>query len=248
MAIVTSRDELKDYCLRRLGAPVIQINVDDDQLEDRIDDSLEKFHQYHYEAQELYYWKHTITQEDMDNRYLIVHPDIIGITRIFPLSDTLTKSNMFDLRYQMRLHELYDFTSTSYVNFSITMTHLRDLELMFTGEIPIRYQRYTKRLYIDTIWGSQYLDIGTTVVAEGYQKIDPEIYEDVWNDLFIKNYTTALFKKQWGENLSKFKNVPLPGGIVLNGGELKQEAIEEIAQLEKQLDAEFTIPPMFMMG
>lgn len=245
---ITSRDELKDYCLRKLGAPVIQINIDDDQLEDSIDDALQKYQDYHYDAQETHYWNHEITQEDINNRYLKVHPDIIGITRIFPLSDTLTKSNMFDLRYQLRLHELYDFTSTSYTNFSITMQHLRSLEMMFTGEIPIRFQRHTNRLYIDAHWGDSGVGLGTHVIAEGYKIIDPETYNDVYNDMWLKKYTTCLIKLQWSNNLKKFSNIPLPGGIVLNGKEMYEEAIQEKDQLESQLDRDFTIPPAFMMG
>lgn len=248
MANPTSRDELKDFCLRRLGAPVITINVDDTQLDDRIDEALQLWADYHFDGSQQTYIKRAITVEDAANRYFTIPEDILGITRIFPISDTLTKSNMFDLRYQLRLYELYDFTSTSYANFSITMQHLRSLELMFTGEIPIRFERHTRKLYIDMAWGSQQIPIGTIIIVECTQLVDPELYESVWNDRFIKNYTTALFKRQWGENIKKFGNVPLPGGIVLNGDKLYQEAIDDISRLEMQLDKEFTIPPAFIMG
>ena len=120
---ITSRQQFTDYCLRRLGAPVITINVDDEQLEDRIDDALQYYQDYHFDATESFYWQHVITQQDIDQKYFKIDPGILGIVRIFPLNDTITKANMFDLRYQLRLHELYDFTSTSYTNFSITMQH-----------------------------------------------------------------------------------------------------------------------------
>jgi hypothetical protein len=248
MATVTSRDELKDYCLRRLGAPVITINVDEDQLEDRIDDALQYYQDYHYDATELFYWQHVITQEDVDQKYFKIDAGILGITRIFPLNDTITKNNMFDLRYQLRLHELYDFTSTSYSNFNITMTHLRNLELMFTGEIPIRFQRHTHKLYPDWAWGSIQAPVGMTVVAEGYKVIDPETYENVYNDRWLKQYTTSLFKRQWGENMKKFGGIQLPGGLTLNGKETFDEADAEIQKLEAEMQDRYELPVQFMMG
>lgn len=248
MAEIITRDDLKDYCLRRLGAPVIQINVDDEQLEDRIDDALQYYQDYHYDATELFYWKHDISQQDIDQKYFELDPGILGITRIFPLNDTITKSNMFDLRYQLRLHELYDFTSTSYTNFSITMQHLRNLEMMFTGEVPIRFQRHTHRLYPDWAWGSLQAPIGMTVIAEGYKVIDPNTFNSVYNDRWLKQYVTALFKRQWGENMKKFGNVQLPGGIVLNGQTTFDEAESEIERLESEMQDKYEIPAMFQVG
>jgi hypothetical protein len=248
MAEVTSRDELKDYCLRRLGAPVITINVDDDQLEDRLDDALQYYQDYHFDASLLTYWKHDITQEDITNRYFKIDSSIFGITRIFPLNDTITKSNMFDLRYQLRLHELYDFTSTSYTNFNITMQHLRNLELMFTGEIPIRFQRHMHRLFVDWSWGSKQAYEGMTVVAEGYQIIDPELFSSVYNDRWLKEYATALFKRQWAEHMRKFGNIQLPGGLTLNGDRMYDEAVQEIKTLENETMDKYSLPADFMMG
>jgi len=248
MAEITSRDELKDYCLRRLGAPVIKINVDDDQLEDRIDDALQFYQDYHFDATELFYWQHKITQQDVNQRYFDIDKGILGITRIFPLNDTITKNNMFDLRYQLRLHELYDFTSTSYTNFNITMQHLRNLELMFTGEIPIRFQRHTHRLYPDWAWGEAQAPVGATVVAEGYKVIDPDTNESVYNDRWLKKYTTALFKLQWGENMKKFGGIQLPGGLTLNGKETFDEADAEIKQLEDEMQDRYELPVQFMIG
>lgn len=248
MAEVTSRDELIDYCLRRLGAPVIEINIDQDQIEDRIDDALQYYQDYHFDASMLTYWKHEITEQDIQQKYFNIDKSIFGITRIFPLNDTITKSNMFDLRYQLRLHELYDFTSTSYTNFNITMQHLRNLELMFTGEIPIRFQRHMHRLYVDWAWGSRQAPATMTVVAEGYQAIDPETFSSVYNDMWLKKYATALLRKQWGENMRKFQNFQLPGGITLNGESIYQEAVQEISILENEVMDKYSLPADFMMG
>lgn len=248
MAQVTTRDELKDYALRRLGAPVIKINVDDEQLEDRIDDALQFYQDYHFDATESFYWKHVITQEDINQKYFTIDPGILGITRIFALNETITKNNMFDLRYQLRLHELYDFTSTSYTNFSITMQHLQNLSEMFTGEVPIRFQRHTRRLYVDWGWGSQQIPIGSLVVAEGYKAIDPETFESVYNDRWLKEYVTSLFKRQWGDNMKKFGGIQLPGGLTLNGKETFDEAMQEIQRLETEMQDRYELPVQFLVG
>ena len=151
---ITTRQELKDYCLRRLGYPVIEINVDDDQVEDRIDDALQYWQDYHFDGLQKFYYIHQITQTDINNKYLDLsnitdgsntNTNIVGVTRIFPIQDSSATINMFDLRYQLRLNELYDFTSASYINYTMTQQHLRMLEQLFTGEIPIRFQRHMKR-------------------------------------------------------------------------------------------------------
>ena len=250
MAEITSRQEFKDYCLRRLGFPVIDINIDDDQTEDRIDDAIQYFIDRHTDGtQKLYYIK-PITQEDVDNKYINMNPsvvvdsannqlDIVGVTRIFPIQDSQATINMFDLRYQLRLNELYDFTSASYINYTLTMQHLRSLELLFTGEVPIRYNRHMRRLFIDWAWGASEAPVGQVVIVECYAALDPEVYTNMWNDRWLKRYTTALIKRNWGENLKKFKGLKLPGDVQLNADEIYQDALVEIKQLEDQMESEF---------
>ena len=159
---ITTRAAFKDYCLRRLGFPVIEINVDDDQVEDRIDDALQYWQDYHFDGLQKVYYIKKLDQTDIDNKYLDLSSaldssnnslQIAGVTRIFPIQDSLATINMFDLRYQLRLNELYDFTSASYINYTMTLQHLRMLEQLFTGEVPIRFQRHMQRLYIDWNWG-----------------------------------------------------------------------------------------------
>ncbi len=248
MAQIRSRQELKDYCLRRLGYPVIEINVSEDQIEDRIADAFQYYTDYHYDAVETMYWKHEVTQQDIENKYLTVDDGIIGITRLFPLSSTWTKSYMWDIRYQLRLHELWDFTSVNMLNYTMTMQHLRSLELLFSGEIPIRYQRHTDRVYLDLSWGSSELPEGTVIVLEGYKMIDPEVYTKVYDDRWIKRYATAQIKRQWGENLRKFKGITLPGGVQLNGESIYEDARTEIIQLETEMQNSYELPPQFMIG
>jgi len=250
MATITSRSQFKDYCLRRLGFPVIDINVDDDQVEDRIDDAIQFFIDRHNDGtQKVFYIKY-LTQEDINNRYINLDPsvvkdssnnslDIVGVTRIFPIQDSQATINMFDLRYQLRLNELYDFTSASYINYTLTMQHLRSLELMFTGEVPIRYNRHMRRLLIDWNWGQSEAPVGTVAVIECYATLNPEIYVDMWNDRWLKQYATALIKRMWGSNLQKFKGLQLPGGVTMNADEIYDDALEEIKQLEDQMESEF---------
>lgn len=248
MAAITSRADFKSYCLKKLGFPVIDINVDDDQVEDRIDDALQFWQDYHFDGLQKVYYIKKITQTDIDNKYLDLTEakdtsnnalEIVGVTRIFPIQDSQTSISMFDLRYQLRLNELYDFTSASYINYTLTQQHLRSLELMFTGEVPIRFQRHMQRLYIDWAWGASEAPVGTTVIAESYAVIDPDTYGMVWNDRWLKEYATELIKKQWGSNLKKFEGIQLPGGVVLNGDKIYQDAELEIRRLETDMEKNY---------
>jgi hypothetical protein len=257
MATTTTRTAFKDYCLRRLGFPVIEINIDDDQVEDRIDDALLYYQDYHFDGLQKVYYIKSIDQTDITNKYLDISQakdssnnalEITGITRIFPVTDSQSSVNMFDLRYQLRLNELYDFTSASYINYTMTQQHLRSLELMFSGEVPIRFVRNMQRLYIDWAWGASEAPVGTHVIAECYAIVDPTIYGRVWNDRWLKEYATELIRKQWGSNLSKFKGIQLPGGVTLNGGEIIQQAEAEIRRLEEDMITNYGGPLEWLMN
>jgi hypothetical protein len=257
MAIIKSRSKFKDYCLRNLGFPVIEINVDDDQVEDRIDDALQYWQDYHFDGLQKIYYIKKIDQTDINNRYLDLTQakdaanntlQIAGITRIFPVTDSQSTVNMFDLRYQLRLNELYDFTSASYINYTLTQQHLRSLELMFSGEVPIRFQRHMQRLYIDWAWGYSEAPVGTTVIAECYAIIDPDVYTNAWNDRWLKEYATALIKRAWGNNLKKFSGIQLPGGVALNGDKIYSEADSEILRLQQEIGSNYGAPLEFFMN
>jgi hypothetical protein len=255
MAIITTRENFKAYCLRRLGAPVIEINIDDAQVEDRIDDAIQYWQDYHFDGLQKFYYIKGITQTEINQKYINLTDvrdssnnslEIIGITRVFPITDSQVTVNMFDLRYQLRLHELYDFTSASYVNYTMTQQHIRSLELMFSGEVPIRFQRHMQRLFID--WGWSYPNTtNTVVIAECYGSINPDVYTRVWNDRWMKEYTTALIKRTWGNNLKKFSGLMLPGGVTMNGDKIYEEAVAEIEKLEGEMQTEYGAPlEMFM--
>ncbi len=247
MAIPSSRDQFKDWCLRQLGFPVIEINVDDDQVEDRIDEAFQYFQQFHFDGVERWYISQEITQSDKDNKYIPIPDTIIGINRIFPIGSTNASVNMFDLRYQLRLHELYDFTSTSYVNYALTMQHIRTLDMLFSGETPIRFNRHTNKLYIDQDWMND-VDVGEFVVIEGFIIVDPTTYTKVYNDMMLKRLATAYIKRQWGNNMKKFGGMQLPGGITMNGQQIYEEAVQEIKDLEDQIRNTYEEPPQFLIG
>jgi len=256
MTTITSRSEFKGYCLRRLGFPVIEINVDDDQIEDRIDDALQYWQDYHFDGLQKVYYIKKILQTDINQKYIDLSNakdasnnalEIVGVTRIFPLTDSQASVNMFDLRYQLRLNELYDFTSASYINYTLTQQHLRSLEIMFTGEVPIRYQRHMQKLYIDWSWGYD-IFVDDVVIAECYAVINPDVYTKVWNDRWLKEYATALIKRTWGNNMKKFSGLQLPGGVTLNGDKVYEEATEEIERLEKEMENNYGSPLEFFMN
>jgi hypothetical protein len=173
MAAPVTRTEFKDYCLRRLGFPVIQINVDDDQVDDRIDDALQFFHDYHFDGVEKIYMKHRITQDDIDRKFIYCPDPVIFVTKIFPFDDSNSSINMFDLRYQLRLHDLYDFTSVSYVSYEITMQHITTLNMLFSGYPQHRFNRHQNKIFLDIDW-SRDATLGEYVVIECYRKLEPD--------------------------------------------------------------------------
>jgi sporulation protein YlmC with PRC-barrel domain len=173
MAKPTTRAQFKDYCLRKLGHPVIQINLDDDQIEDRIDDALSFFHDYHFDGCEKIYMKHQFTQADIDRRWIYCPDPVLFVTGVLPFDDSNSSINMFDLRYQLRLHDLYDFTSVSYVSYEITMQHIRTLNLLFSGTPQFRFNRHHNKVHLDINWDSD-AQVGKYVIIECYRKMNPD--------------------------------------------------------------------------
>ena len=172
MAQPTTRQQFIDYCKRRLGFPVIDINVDDDQISDRVDDALQFFEDYHFDGVEKMYMKHLITQADIDRRWIYCPDAVTYVVGMFPFDDSNSSINMFDLRYQLRLHDLYDFTSVSYVSYEITMQHIRTLNLLFSGTPQIRFNRKQNKIFLDIDW-SRDVSVGDYVVIDCYRAIRP---------------------------------------------------------------------------
>lgn len=248
MAKPSTRLTLKQYCLRQLGYPVIEINVDEDQLEDRIDEALQFYQEYHYDGVEKLYLKHQITADDVTNEYVPIDDSIIGVEKVLPFNTTGSRVNMFDVRYQMHLNDLYDLSKASLVNYSLAMRHVALIEDLFSQAPQFRYNRHTDRLYLDIDWTGKEIEVGDYILVEAYKILDPDTYTNVYNDMFLKRYTTALFKRQWGANLIKFDGMQLPGGITLNGRQLFDDATREIEQIEQEVQLRFELPVDFMVG
>ena len=268
MATPSTRETLKQYCLRNLGKPVIDINVDDDQVEDRIDEALQYFAQYHVDGVERMYLKYLVTADDITrmttdasesvtensitttykraDNYLVVPSSVISVINVFPLSDR-ANLNMFDVRYQLRLNDLYDFSSTSIVHYEMTMRHLDFLDHILVGEKPMRFNQLSNRLYIDMDWGTD-ITAGEYLIFEVYRKVDPDTYTDLYDDIYLKRYLTALIKRQWGQNLSKFSGTAMLGGVTLNGPELFSSAIDEQQRLEEEIRLNYEEPPHMQQG
>lgn len=247
MANPSSRQGLIDYCLRRLGHPVIEINIDDDQVEDRIDDAFQYYREYHYDAVERVYLKYQITSEDMTNRYIPLNDNIVGVDRILPFSNRSTGINIFDIRYQILINDLYSLMSTDLIYYSQVKTQIELINQLLVGVKPVRFNRHMNRLYIDMDWEAD-VDVGSFIIVECFRILDPDTYTDVYNDRFLKQYATALIKKQWGENMKKFQGVQLPGGVLLNGQQIFDEAVEEITRLEQEMQSRFELPPDMFVG
>ena len=247
MALITTREQLKDYCLRRLGAPVIEINLDDDQVEDRLDDAFQFYREYHYDAVEMVYLKHEITSTDIANQYIPVPDSVVGVSRMLPFTNRSDGTNIFSIRYQLLVNDLYSLMSTNLIYYAQVKTELELINQLLTGIKPVRFNRHMNRLYMDMDWTGD-VDVGTFIIVECYRILDPETYRDVYNDMFLKRYATALLKRQWGENLKKFSGMQLPGGVTINADVIYQDALAEIDKIESEMQSRFELPVDFFTG
>ena len=268
MAKPTSKAELKEYALRRLGKPVLEINVSDDQCDDAIDYTIQKFQQFHYDGAERVYLKHKITQADIDrataandttttssagnsdweerNAYLEIPQHIISVEGLFSFTDKGT-ANMFDIRYQMRLNDLYDFTSTQFYHYYMIQQHLGTIDFLLEGIKPTRYQATQDRLYLDMDWTTD-VTLDSYILIKCWRALDPTTWTEIYDNMWVKDYTAAKIKKQWGQNMTKFQNVQMPGGVTLNGEMIYNDAVQELKELDEQLRTEWETPPLDMIG
>lgn len=273
MAIPTTKATFKSYCLRALGYGVIDINVSDDQVDDRLDEALQFFAQYHYDGIEKMYLKHLITSDEVTRaranasttatdtvdssitatwkegtNFIPIPNAVVSVVQVFPFTGNGANSNMFDIRYQLRLNDLFDFSSTSVIQYQMTMDNIDLLEHILVGETPIRFNQHQNRLYIDMDWENGVTAGVDYIVIECYRKLDPTTYTDIYDDIYLKRYATTLIKKQWGANLSKFNGVAMLGGVTMNGETLYSQAIEEQNKLEEQIQLTFELPVNYMIG
>ena len=282
MAQPASRTDLINYCKRQLGAPVLEINVADEQIDDLVDDALQYFQQRHFDGVTQTFLKYKITQEDIDrgrarggsnntagittstatstingssvsfsfeenSNYLQVPPEVIGITKVFKFdgSNTVT-NNMFSVKYQLFLNDIYYFGSTEILTYAMTKRYLEDIDFALSTDKFIRFNQRQDRLYLDIDWGSVTVD--DYLIIDCYRLLDPNSYSRVWNDSFLKRYLTALIKRQWGQNLIKFQGVKLPGGIELNGRQIYDDAQKDLEVIREQMSNTYELPPFDMIG
>ena len=287
---VSNRGGLKEYCLRRLGAPVLEINVDDEQVEDAIDDGIQYFNERHFDGVERMYLKYRISEEDINrgkahgtttttmggtgtghgivntsgistsiagygtttsnwyetSNFLQVPEEVLGVEKIFKFDTSSISGGMFSIKYQLFLNDLYYFNSVELMQYAMTKTYLEDIDMLLTTDKQIRFNKRQNRLYLDIDWGSE--SDGNWLILDCYRAINPHVYENMFNDLFLKQYVTALIKKQWGQNLLKFRGTKLAGGVELNGREIYDDGVKEIEELRQRMKEEFELPPYDFIG
>lgn len=248
MANPTNREELKQFCLRKLGKPVLEINVADEQLEDRIDDALKMYHDFHYDGIERVIIKQQITQADKDNGYVAMSDAVISIEKILDLNTGSSNEILFDAQFHMTWDALYAFhqTPSQMQYYTATQENINMINQILNGKQPLRYRRHTDRLYIDMDWDKVAVD--DYIIVQAYQIIDPDTYTQVWSDRWLREYTTELFKEQWGTNLTKYSGVQMPGGLTFNGEKILDDAKTRLRELEQELRDTYEEPPTFYMG
>tara|TARA_B110000259_G_scaffold99406_1_gene114765 strand:+ start:14413 stop:15165 length:753 start_codon:yes stop_codon:yes gene_type:complete len=250
MASPNSRDTLIEYCKRKLGDPVIEINVDEDQLEDRVDEAIQLYQEYHSDATVKTYFKHLVTADDVTNEYIPISSNIIYIARLFPIHTSSASRNFFDVKYQLMLNDMWDLNSVvgGIAYYEQTQQYLSMLDMKLNGTPQVTFARRQNRLYVHGDFQDKDIKAGDYIVAEVYQTIDPQTHTSIYNDMFIKDYTTALIKQQWGANLIKFEGMQLPGGVSLNGRQIYEDATSDVEQLKERLRLEQELPPSFYVG
>ena len=251
MAVPTSRATLIDYCKRRLGEPVIEVNVDEDQLEDRVDEALQYYQEYHSDATVRTFLKHEVTADDVSNEFIPIASNILFVSRLLPLTSSFnTSRNFFDIKYQMMLNDIADLMNFAgdLAYYEQMQQYLSVLDMKLNGHPQTQFARRQNRLYIFGDFADQDIKAGDFLLAEVYTIIDPSTHTSIFNDMFVKEYTTALIKQQWGMNLIKFEGMQLPGGVVLNGRQLYDDATSEIETLRQRVRDEHELPADFFVG
>jgi len=246
MSRPTDKSTFKEHCLRRLGKPVIEINVDEDQVDDRVDEALDYYADYHFDGMEHTYYKQAVTQTDIDNKYITIPENIIGIVDIFDIGDATSTNNLFNIRYQIALNDLYDLSRYELVPYYMNFQNIRMIEEILVGKQRIRYNRHLNQLHVDMNWSR--LNVGDFIVMKAYRVIDPNTYTDVWKDRWLLRYASCLIKLQWGSNLTKFEGMQLPGGVQFNGQKIYDDAFSERQQLEEEMAVAYSYPPEDMVG
>jgi hypothetical protein len=290
MAKPATRQQLIDYCLRKLGAPVLEINVDDDQIDDLVDDAIQLFNERHFDGVERMYLKYEITQGDIDrgigadvpgedtpnsktgvgivtttttstsipgygtttttfyenSNFLQIPESVVGVNKIFKFDTSSISGSMFSIKYQLFLNDLYYFNSVELLQYSMTKTRLEDIDFLLTPEAQVRFNKRQDRLYLDIDWASQ--TVGNFLVLDCHRALDPDTFTQVYNDYFVKLYLTALIKRQWGQNLIKFRGVKLPGGLELNGREIYDDAERDLERIKEKMMLEYELPPLDFIG
>ena len=280
MAKPTTRVELVDYCKRKLGAPVLEINVDDDQIDDLVDDTIQYFNERHFDGVERMYLKYKITQADIDrgkaegttgvgivtttalgvntgigsitsnwyetSNYIQVPDSVIGVEKVFKFDTNSISGGMFSIKYQLFLNDIYFFGAMEMLTYNMTRTYLSDLEFALTTQKQFRFNQRQDRLYLDISWSE--VTAGDYLVIDCFRTIDANDYVRVWNDSFLKRYTTALLKRQWGQNLLKFQGVKLPGGVELDGRAIYEDGMKDLEIIRDMMSNTYELPPLDMIG
>lgn len=250
MANPNSRQTLIDYCKRRLGDPVTEINVDQDQLEDRVDEAIQFFQEYHSDATRLTYLKHEVTSDDVTNKYISIPTDYIFVKRVLPMGSGQASSSLFNLEYQIRLNDLQ--MGGGYLGemayYQQLQQHLGMIQMTLSGHPQVTFSQHEGKLFIHGEFETKSIKAGEFLIVEAFRTVDPDTNTSVYNDKFLKKYTTALIKQQWGQNLSKFEGMQLPGGVTMNGLQIYNDATEEINKLEEEIRLEHELPVDFFVG
>lgn len=250
MANPNSRQGLIDYVMRSLGDPVIEINIDPEQQEDRVDEALQYYQEFHSDATLRTYLKHQVTADDVTNEYISLDSNITYVSKLFPIKGGAVTKDFFDIKYQLHLNDIANLHTYmgDLAYYEQMQQYLSLIDMKLNGTPQVQFSRRENRLYIHGDFEDKDIEEDDYIVAEVYKILDPDANTSIYNDRWLKEYTTALFKRQWGSNLIKFEGMTLPGGVTLNGRQIYEDAQQDLERLRESIRSEHEFPADFFMG
>jgi hypothetical protein len=247
LSIPATRQQFKDYCLRKLGSPILNIDLTSEMIDDRIDQAITYWQQFHVEGTLLQYYSYQVQAQDITNRYITLPTNVIGVGKLFDVSAIFGSSDIFSVTWQFVQSQIFNMSSIQVAPYWMMMQNLQQLQQVLVGQKFIRFNQFEGNLYIDMDWPAQTV-AGNYLVVEVYVANDPEVFPRIWGDIWLQRYSIAQIKKNWGEVLCKYLEMPLTGGLKVDGHRLLTEAQTEIDNLEKEMFNTWSIPIGVLTG
>ncbi len=247
MALPRTRQEFKQNILEDLGSPVISVNLAEAHLENAIDDALQFFQDYHHLGSTREYQAHQLTADNIETKTIELDPKVQEVIRIFKFNGLIggfSTDELFNVNYQLRL-SLFDLSQSRLSGYVIARQYIQLLDDVLNFDFLFRWNEYEGILHLDVQEG--YLLEDQYVFIETLSKVDPATVPRIWSDRQLRKLAEAYARRTWGNILTKYQSVQLPGGVVMNGEKIWEVANEDIIRLEADFILKWQTPDTFFV-